>query len=77
MAVGEVERGKQGVAAHAGGGQDGNGNQGADVFVQFVGGVGGVGVVVRGLDLVALLVVAMIEVELGEGLDGAFGLLEV
>ena len=47
------------------------------MFVQFVGGVGGVGVVVRGLDLVALLVVAMIEVELGEGLDGAFGLLEV
>ena len=47
------------------------------MFVQLFGGVGGGGVVVQGLGLVALLVVAMIEVELGEGLDGAFGLFEV
>ena len=47
------------------------------MFVQFVGGVGGGGVVVWGLGLVSLLVVVVVEVELGEGLDGAFGLFEV
>ena len=45
--------------------------------MQFVGGVGGGGVVVGGLGLVALLVVVVVEIELGEGLDGAFRLLEV
>ena len=73
----QVERGEQGVAAHARGGQYGNGDDGADVFVQFVCGLAGGGVVVWGLGLVSLLVVVVVEIELGEGLDGAFRLLEV